>query len=32
MNRILTFLSSMALVLSAISAEPLAPYPEEYRG
>lgn len=32
MKRILTFLSSMALVLPAIAADPLVPYPEEYRG
>lgn len=32
MKRILSFLSSMALALPAISAEPLVPYPEEYRG
>lgn len=32
MKRILTFLSSVALVLPAIAADPLVPYPEEYRG
>jgi len=31
MKRILTFLSLMALVLPAIAADPLVPYPEKYR-